>query len=97
MIVTFDSNEGGIAVERDGVRALVGLGDTSAEAVWSPSGHVVFTRNTGVDSALWALPFSLATMKSIGEPFRIAAGGASASISPAGSLVFGLRRPIRTC
>jgi serine/threonine-protein kinase len=92
-IVTFDSNEGEIAVERDGVRALVGLGDTSAEAVWSPSGHVVFTRNTGVDSALWALPFSLPTLKSTGEPFRIAVGGARASISAAGSLVYGLRRP----
>ena len=32
-------------------------------------------------------------MKSTGEPFRIAAGGASASISAAGSLVYGLRRP----
>lgn len=92
-MITFDSNEGEIAVERDGVRALLGLGDASAEAAWSPKGHVVFTRNTGVDSALWALPFSLATMTSTGEPFRIAAGGAGASVSAAGSLVYGLRRP----
>ena len=92
-IVTFDSNDGEIAVERDGIRTLLGLGDRSTEPAWSPTGHVIFTRTTGVDSALWALPFSMTTMSSTGQPFRIAAGGAGASVSATGSLAYGLRRP----
>jgi hypothetical protein len=93
-IVTVDSNEGQIAAERDGVRKLLGQGDASAEPVWSPTGHVFFTRHTGIDSALWALPFSLVSMSSTGKPFRIAAGGGGASVAADGSLVYGLRRPV---
>ena len=92
-VVTVRSNEGELAFDRDGVRTLLGTGNDTVEPVWSPTGHVLFTQDTGVDSALWALPFSLQTMSGAGEPFRIAAGGAAASATTAGTLVYSLRRP----
>jgi Tol biopolymer transport system component len=92
-VVTLDSNEGEVAIDRDGVRTLAGLGDGSLQPAWSPTGHVVFTRGTKTQQALWALPFSLARMAPAGEAFRIAANGSAASASADGTLVYGQRHP----
>ena len=92
-LITFDSNNGEIAVDRDGVRSLVGLGNGSRQAAWSPTGHIVYTRIAGVDHSLWAVPFSLDTLTKLGEPFRIVKDGSEPSIASDGTLVYGLLHP----
>jgi Tol biopolymer transport system component len=91
--VTFDANDGEIALDRNGVRTRVGLGDGSTQPVYSATGHIVFTRGTGPERALWAQPFSLATHAATGEAFRIVAGASDASVSADGTLVYSLRHP----
>jgi Tol biopolymer transport system component len=92
-VVTPGSNDGEIAIDREGARTRIGLGNGASLPAWSPTGHIVFTRTTGSDKALWSLPFSLAAFAPTGDPFRIAAGGADASVSADATLVYGLRRP----
>ena len=91
-VVTRDVNSGEVAVDRDGVRSFLDLGPGATRPAWSPTGHIMYSRGTGLDTSLslWALPFSLETMTPTGEPFRIAASGALASVSANGTLVFGL-------
>ena len=48
--------------------------------VYSPSGHILFTR-LQTSPGLWALPFSLSTLRVTGEPFLVDATAANASIS----------------
>jgi Tol biopolymer transport system component len=92
-LVTPEANNGTIAVDRDGVRTLLGVGDSTSQPAWSPPGHVVFTRHTGGDAALWALPFSLGTLAPTGEPFRVTTVGAQATVSVDGTLVYARRAP----
>ena len=77
--ITFDANQGDIAVHRDGVRTHLGIGDGAVTPAWSPTGHLVFGRRIGSDIALWALPFSLETLEGTGEAVRIASSGLPAS------------------
>jgi serine/threonine protein kinase/Tol biopolymer transport system component len=91
-VVTVGSNEGEVAIDRGGVRTLLGLGDGAVEPAWSPTGHVVFQRNKGIETSLWALPWSLETMKRTGELFRLAIGGAGASIA-GDTLTYSLQQP----
>jgi Tol biopolymer transport system component len=91
--ITFDANDGEIALDRGGVRTLVGLGDGSREPAYSATGHIVFTRGTGPERALWAQPFSLATLATRGEAFRIVVSAGDASVSADGTLVYSLRHP----
>jgi Tol biopolymer transport system component/tRNA A-37 threonylcarbamoyl transferase component Bud32 len=90
-VVTEDANAGEIAVDRDGARTLLGLGDGSRQAAWSPSGHVLFSRGLGFDNSLWALPFSLEARAPRGDPFRVEVSGMDSSVSADGTLVY--RRP----
>ena len=59
---------------------------------YSPSGHLVYHFN----QALWALPFSLSSLKPAGEAFPIAQNGRNPSVAADGTLVYfdgsGLRR-----
>ena len=92
-VVTPSSNDGEIAVERDGKRALIGLGNGTSEPAWSPSGHLVYTRASGPETELWALPFSRDTLTATGEPFRIVENGAGASFADDGTVLYEVRRP----
>ena len=92
-VITLDSNEGEVAIDRDGVRTLLGLGDGSVQPAYSPTGHIVFTRGSATQQALWALPFSLERMAPTGEAFRVVASGSESSVSADGTLVYGLRHP----
>ena len=38
---------------------------------WSPTGHVVFTRRPGSEESLWAVPFSLGSLTTTGQAFRV--------------------------
>ena len=92
-VITLDSNGGEVAIDRDGVRTLVGLGDRSGQPVYSPTGHIVFTRGSEAQQAIWALPFSLERKTRTAEAFRIVANGSEPSVSADGTLVYGQRHP----
>jgi hypothetical protein len=92
-VITPDSNEGEVAIDRDGVRTLVGLGNGSVQPAYSPTGHIVFTRGSETQQALWALPFLLERRSPTGEAFRIVANGSEPSVSADGTLVYGQRHP----
>ncbi len=67
-----------------GRREQLGLG---IAPFYSPSGHIVY--NTGFwTSELWALPFSLDTLKAAGKSFPIAQNARSASIASDGTLTY---------
>ena len=54
---------------------------------FSPTGHVVY--RTGHSSGgLWALPFSIETLRPTGEPFPVAERGGTPSVSRDGTLVY---------
>jgi eukaryotic-like serine/threonine-protein kinase len=90
-VVTFD-DDGEIVVDRDGSRTRLGLGAASGPT-WSPTGHVVFTRRSGSEESLWAVRFSLGSLATTGEAFRVMASGADASVAKDGTLVCARRRP----
>ena len=54
---------------------------------WSPSGHLLFHRYGG-NSGLWALPFSLETLKATGDPFLVATDGTVPSVTVDGKLLY---------
>jgi hypothetical protein len=88
-VTTVDANEGEIAVDRDGTRTLLGLGNASTQPAYAASGHVVFTRGveTG-DRALWAVPISPDTFAATGEAFLVARDATGASVSEDGTIVY---------
>ena len=91
-VITLDSNEGELAVDRDGVRTLLGLGNGSVQPAYSATGHVVFARGPETQQALWALPFSLERLAATAEAFRVVANGSQPSVSADGVLVYGRRQ-----
>jgi len=52
--------------------------------VYSPTGHIVYESA----NALWALPFSVETLRATGEPFPVSGSGSLASVSRDGTLVY---------
>ena len=58
-----------------------------AYPVYSPSGHIVYQTNR-FESGLWALPFSLETLKPAGEAFPIAENVGESSVAADGTLVY---------
>ena len=54
---------------------------------YSPTGHIIFGRSTP-PIGIWAVPFSLAGMKTTGEPFLVAPGGMEPSVARDGNLVY---------
>ena len=55
--------------------------------VYSPSGHILY-QTTALSSGLWALPFSLETLKPTGEAFPIAENAGDPSVAEDGTLVY---------
>jgi Tol biopolymer transport system component len=56
---------------------------------YSPRGHIVYVDGvTGDSIAIWALPFSLATLQATGKAFPIAQRGSSPQVSSTGTLVY---------
>ncbi len=54
--------------------------------IYSPSGHIVYQTNVR-EAGLWALPFSIETLRATGEAFRVAEGLADPSLADDGTLV----------
>ena len=78
-----------IAVVQDGkLRTLLHIaGQTLGHPQYSATGHIVFDRKTP-PSGIWAVPFSLAGMKTTGKPFLVVADGFDPSVTPDGSLLY---------
>ena len=55
--------------------------------IYSSSGHILYQDNRRMDR-IWALPFSLDSLETSGEPFAVADKAAAPSISAAGTLVY---------
>lgn len=60
-------------------------GDAIWQSAYSATGHILFNR-TGANAGLWALPFSLDSLKPVGEPFLVMAGASAPSVSREGTL-----------
>ena len=58
-----------------------------AYPVYSPSGHILYQTNR-YQSGLWALPFSIETLKPTGEAFPIADSAGGPSLGAGGTLVY---------
>jgi len=56
--------------------------------VYSPTGHILYVDGVGDAIGIWALPFSLATLKPAGKAFPIAQQGSSPKLARAGTLVY---------
>ena len=54
---------------------------------YSPSGHILY-QTAAFSPGLWALPFSLETLKPVGEAFPIAENGGDPSVAGDGTLVY---------
>ena len=61
--------------------------DEGARPIYSPSGHILY-QTSPVKAGLWALPFSIKTLKPTGEAFPIAQNVGDASLANDGTLVF---------
>jgi Tol biopolymer transport system component len=66
-----------LELENESIRGVAG---------YSPTGHLVFGRET--ESGVWAVPFSLESLTTTGEPFVIAPGAAFPSVADDGSLAY---------
>jgi Tol biopolymer transport system component len=80
-----------ISVQRAGEnqRELVTLSSSSNPyPVYSDSGHILYVDGVGDTTAIWALPFSLRTLKASGAAFPIAQRGSSPDVSRTGTLVY---------
>ena len=72
----------------DGRKNLITLeGQTLANPVYSPTGHVLFRRSP-TNPGIWAVPFSLERLEVTGEPFLAAPRGSAPSIANDGTLVY---------
>jgi serine/threonine protein kinase len=80
-----------IALDRSsGQREVLTVG---RRPIYDPSGHVIYVTNDPL--GLWAIPFSVDTMKATGNPFPIAENLHDSSIATDGTLVY-LEEPAGT-
>jgi len=56
------------------------------DPVYSPSGHLLFQRGP-TNAGVWAVPFSMSTLQTTGEPFLVAQGMRRPSVAADGTLV----------
>ncbi|MSO30327.1 MAG: serine/threonine-protein kinase [Acidobacteria bacterium] len=61
-------------------------GQTVEDPSYSPSGHILF-RRFPANAGVWALPFSMKTLKPTGEPFLVSQGMRGPSVASDGTLV----------
>jgi len=64
-----------------------------ATPIYSPTGHILFVRQTG-NTGLWAVPFSLASLETTGDPFLVDREATLPSVSSDGSLLYAWKTQI---
>jgi serine/threonine protein kinase/Tol biopolymer transport system component len=76
-----------IAVLADGKRQNILRieGESLRSPQYSPAGYLVYSRDT-TNPGVWAVRFSLSRLATEGEPFLVAAGGATPSLASDGTL-----------
>jgi serine/threonine-protein kinase len=62
-------------------------GDLLDAPAYSPTGHILYQRQT-TNPGIWALPFSLADLEVVGEPFLVVPKGGAPTVSEDGTLVY---------
>ena len=67
---------------------IVSASSSNPYPVYSPTGHILYVDGVGDAIGIWALPFSLATLKPAGKAFPIAQQGSSPSLGHAPALWF---------
>ncbi len=67
-------------------RMFESKGQNLDNPVYSPSGHILFERSP-TNAGVWALPFSLKTLASTGEPFLVSPGARGPSVASDGTLI----------
>ena len=73
-----------IALDRiSGQREILAAG---GQPVYNPSGHVIY--RSFDTQGLWAVPFSVDTMKATGNPFSVAENATNPSVASDGTLVY---------
>jgi Tol biopolymer transport system component len=91
-VVFAESKPGGhelVVRTPQGERREITLLETSwPELLYLPTGHILFRRNPVESPALWALPFSPATLTATGDPFIVEPSGQGMSIARDGTLVY---------
>lgn len=63
------------------------------DPVFSSSGHLLYTVGSSFDFSIWAVPFSISSLRLTGEPFVVAARAQMPSVSNDGSLVYVPNQP----
>ena len=58
-----------------------------SSAAYSPTGHILY-QTSPFSGDLWALPFSIETLKTTGAPFPVAENAGGASVAEDGTLVY---------
>lgn len=69
-------------------RLITWTSSTNPYPAYSPTGHIIYTDGNYDTAAIWALPFSLATLQPAGKAFPIAQHGSSPRVSRTGTLVY---------
>ena len=69
-------------------RFLMYSASSNPYPAYSPTGHIIYTDGMGDSVAIWALPFSLATLQPAGKAFPIAQHGSSQQVSRTGTIVY---------
>jgi serine/threonine protein kinase len=89
LVVHRKSGADNISLVRDGkvTPLLVLPGQVVTRPQYSPTGHIVFERETS-PAGIWAVPFSLASLKTTGEPLLVVPGGLQPTVSRDGSLAY---------
>ena len=67
-----------------GLTRVLAAGD---RPVYSPTGHVLF-HSSGASGGIWALPFSIETLKPTGEAFPVAENVGGVSLAEDGTMVY---------
>jgi serine/threonine-protein kinase len=62
-------------------------GQLISDPTYSPSGHLLYQTTRG-NAGIWAVPFSLSRLEVTGEPFLVAPGAGSPSVSGDGTLIY---------
>ena len=70
-------------------RFLMYSASSNPYPAYSPTGHIIYADGMGDSLAIWALPFSLATLQPTGKAFPIAQHGSSQQVSRTGTIVYG--------
>jgi Tol biopolymer transport system component len=80
-------NSSRVDVIQDGriVRKIALADGSFGDESYSPTGHVIFEKQTG---GIWAIPYSLEKLAPSGEPFVIDPDGSNPSVALDGSLVY---------